>query len=133
MIHALVCDDYAPIANLVKIVLREDGIDVSTASDGTSALDLIRSLRPGLVISDIDMPGLTGLCMLKLLQSDATGLAKVPFILMSSADHQSEALKAGCNFFLTKPFSIEELRRIVAKALTQTENVPHERHVSRYS
>ncbi|HEU0020049.1 MAG TPA: response regulator [Dehalococcoidia bacterium] len=123
MVHALVCDDYEPIANLVKIVLGAAGFVVSTATDGTSALKLIRSIRPDLIISDVDMPGISGICLFKTLRSDTTGMANVPFILMSSVNYKLAALEAGCDYFLTKPFPLDDLRRIVSKALACRQEV----------
>jgi two-component system KDP operon response regulator KdpE len=117
MVHALVCDDYEPIVNLVKIVLNAAGIDVSTATDGIGALKLIHSIRPDLIISDVDMPGISGICLFQSIRSDTTGMAQVPFILMSSVNHKLEALEAGCDYFLTKPFPLDDLRAMVSRAL----------------
>ncbi|MDA0735337.1 MAG: response regulator [Chloroflexi bacterium] len=124
MIHALVCDDYEPIANLVRIALRQLGFKVSIASDGIGALDLIHSIRPGLIISDVEMPGLSGIGVYKSLQLDTTGLADIPFILMSSSNYELEALDAGCKLFLAKPFPIEDLRCAVSTALPCYEGIP---------
>jgi CheY-like chemotaxis protein len=123
MVHALVCDDYEPIVNLVKIVLNADGFEVSTALDGTSALSMIRSVHPDLIISDIDMPGISGTGLFKLIRSDTAGLANIPFILMSSGNNRLEALEAGCNYFLTKPFPIDALRQLVSKVLARQQGV----------
>lgn len=123
MVHALVCDDYEPIVNLIKIVLNADGFEVSTAFDGNSAQDMIRSIRPDLIISDVEMPGITGIGLFKLLRSDTTGMAKTPFILMSSANRKSDALEAGCSYFLTKPFPLDALRQMVSKALACQQEV----------
>jgi CheY-like chemotaxis protein len=73
VIHALVCDDYEPIANLITAFLDGMGITVTTAGDGNQALDLVHSLRPDLIISDIDMPGMSGIELFTALRSDATG------------------------------------------------------------
>ena len=123
MVQALVCDDYKPIVNLISIVLNADGIEVSTAPDGISALNIVRSIRPDLIISDVDMPGITGISLFKLLRSDTAGMAKIPFILMSSVNHQRDALEAGCNYFLAKPFSLDALRNMVSKALACQQEV----------
>lgn len=118
MIHALVCDDYQPVAQLVKVVLTDMGMAVSTAENGREALSLALKLRPGLIVSDIDMPDMGGIELFTALQEEATGLANIPFILMSSIDRRRAAQEAGCNYFLAKPFSIDEVRRIVRQALT---------------
>jgi CheY-like chemotaxis protein len=121
MIRALVCDDYEPIANLITAFLDGMGITVTIAGDGNQALDLIHNLRPDLIISDIDMPGLNGVELFTALRSDTTGLADIPFILMSSVDRQRDALEAGCSHFLTKPFTADEVRQMVRRALSGIE------------
>ena len=117
MVHAVVCDDYEPILRLIAVVLKGMGILVTVTQEGCEALDLVRKLRPGLIISDVDVPGLNGISLFKRVQSDNTGLASIPFILMSSVDRKWEALEAGCHYFLTKPFSIEDLQDTVRQAL----------------
>ena len=117
MVHALVCDDYEPILRLITVVLNGMGITATVAQEGGEALNLVSELRPGLIISDIDMPGINGISLFKKVQSDTAGLASTPFILMSSVDRKREALEAGCVCFLTKPFSIEDLQDIVRQAL----------------
>ncbi len=83
MIQALVCDDYEPIVRILTLVLEGLGIEVIAANDGDQALDLILKSPPGLIISDIDMPGPTGICIYKRLRVDTCGLDRIPFILMS--------------------------------------------------
>jgi CheY-like chemotaxis protein len=117
VVHALVCDDYEPILRLITVVLNGMGITVTVAQGGCEALDLVGKVRPGLIISDVDMPGLNGIGLFKEVQSDDTGLASIPFILMSSVDRKRDALEAGCDCFLTKPFSIEDLQETVRQAL----------------
>ena len=124
MIHALVCDDYEPIASLIQVVLHNMGISVTTAGDGKQGLDLARQLRPSLIISDVDMPGLNGIELFKALQKDTTGLALIPFILMSSIDRKKAAREAGCSNFLVKPFSIDEVRHMVVKLLIEEKDFP---------
>lgn len=117
MVHAIVCDDYEPILRLIAVVLQGMGMVVTVTQEGCEALDLVRELRPGLIISDVDVPGLNGISLFKEMQSDNTGLAGIPFILMSSVDRKWEALEVGCRYFLTKPFSIEDLQDTVRQAL----------------
>jgi CheY-like chemotaxis protein len=117
VVHAVVCDDYEPILRLIEVVLKGMGILATVTQEGCEALDLVRKLRPGLIISDVDMPGLDGISLFKEVQSDSCELAGTPFILMSSVDGKWEALEAGCHYFLTKPFSIEDLKDTVHQSL----------------
>lgn len=117
MVHAIVCDDYEPILRLITVVLNGMGITVTTAQEGCEALDLVGKVRPCLIISDVDMPGLNGIALFKEVRSSGMGLASIPFILMSSIDRKKEAFEAGCDCFLTKPFSIEDLQETVRQAL----------------
>jgi CheY-like chemotaxis protein len=101
----------------MTVVLKDMGIKVTSTSDGTQALNLINCLRPGLIISDIDIPGIDGISLFKAVRSDTSGLADTPFILMSSVDRMREARRAGCMHFLTKPFSIADVQQIIRNVL----------------
>lgn len=102
---------------LEESVLGPAGYRVQAASDGIAALAFAHNLHPHLVITDHQMPNLTGLELTERLQRD---LPEIPVILMTSEaskDLVLEALRAGAVDFLTKPFEAEQLLSAVGRAL----------------
>jgi signal transduction histidine kinase len=111
----LVVDDNADMRKYLKRILQEHW-KVDTASDGMLALTRIRKSPPDLVIADLMMPGLDGLALLRALREDAN-CAGVPVMVLSARaneDASVDALTAGADDYLPKPFSARELTARVA-------------------
>lgn len=111
----LVVDDMAIMRKqIVRLCNGLGYTDIVEATDGVQALQLIQNAKPpiGLVIADYDMPNANGLDLFKRIHGD-TRFGKLPFILMALEAEQSvvvEAIKAGINGYLLKPFSAEDLK-----------------------
>ncbi|ABD08512.1 PAS/PAC sensor hybrid histidine kinase [Rhodopseudomonas palustris HaA2] len=106
----LLADDNPDMRDYVTRLLGES-YEVETVGDGVAALEAAWKHRPDLVISDIMMPRLDGLSLLKALRSDST-LADVPVIFLSARageEARVEGLEAGADDYLSKPFSAREL------------------------
>ena len=91
--------------------LLEEGYAVESVSDGTAALLACRARRPDLVLSDVMMPKLDGLGLLRALRADPA-LASIPIILLSARageEARIEGAEAGADDYLSKPFSAREL------------------------
>jgi two-component system KDP operon response regulator KdpE len=104
----LVVDDERQIRLVLKTALSSRGYAVRTAEDGDEALHMFQAWAPGLVITDLRMPNMSGL---ELCRSIRTSSA-VPVIVLSVRSTEGdkvEALDAGADDYITKPFSIEEL------------------------
>jgi CheY-like chemotaxis protein len=106
----LIIDDDLDIRREVSEILREEGLDVMTASNGGEALRLLRtSLPPSLILLDLMMPGTSGWEFRRAQVADPA-LAAIPVLVFSSFDsgarNAADLRTAG---FLTKPFSIAEL------------------------
>jgi len=102
---------------MVEQMLADYGYEVRTASDGKEAREILCSWKPDLVLSDVNMPGVNGLQLLRIVKES---LGQVPMILMSGDNDvqvREEALAKGANAFLLKPFSKKQLRELVAKLL----------------
>ncbi len=116
----LVADDNREIREfLEQAVLTPAGYNVRSVGDGMSALTLARELRPDLVISDLQMPGLQGLELIRRLRQDRPTL---PVILMTSEGSEPvavEALRAGAADYLAKPFEAEQLLAAVGRSLAE--------------
>lgn len=114
----LVADDSSDIRQyLAEAVLGPAGYEVRAVGDGMSALTLVRELKPDVVITDYQMPNLTGLELTRRICSD---LPHPPVIMMTSAASEKlavDALRAGAFDFLTKPFQAELMLAAVGRAL----------------
>lgn len=104
----LIADDDPQMLRALRITLSAHGYDVTTASDGAAALDAAIRIHPDLVVVDLGMPGLTGLEVIEALR----GWTEVPILVVSGRSEswdKVEALDAGADDYVTKPFSADEL------------------------
>lgn len=107
----LVAEDDPGTLKLLSVVLQHQGHDVVETTTGTQAWDLIQRLRPDLVVSDINMPGMTGFDLLGQVRDDID-LALTPFILLTSLQERRDmrqGMRMGADDYLTKPFQSREL------------------------
>lgn len=115
-LRVLVVDDDADIALLINTVLtRRAGCVVDVAHDGLSALEKARDTRPDVVVTDIQMPGLTGIELLERLRAL---IPTVPVIVMTahaSVDYAVSALRANADEFVTKPFDNKTIAETVLR------------------
>ena len=105
-VRILVVDDDPVIVELLRVNFEIEGFEVVSAADGREGLDRARSEQPDVVVSDIMMPRLDGLQMLRQLRADPT-TARLPVILLSAkaqnADVQ-QGMELGAADYVTKPF-----------------------------
>jgi two-component system KDP operon response regulator KdpE len=108
MTRILVVDDEPPILRAMRINLRARHYEVAVAADGTTALRDAAKLRPDLVVLDLGLPDIDGIEVIHRLR----GWTQIPIIVLSgrtSSQDKVEALDAGADDYVTKPFSIDEL------------------------
>lgn len=109
----LVVDDYKTMIRIIRNLLKQLGFaNVDEASDGSSALDLMRQNEYGLVISDWNMEPMTGYELLREVRADDR-LSRTPFIMVtaeSKTDNVIAAKKAGVNNYIVKPFNAATLK-----------------------
>lgn len=104
----LIADDDPQMLRALRITLTARGYDVETAADGKSALDTAIRTRPDIVVIDLGMPGLTGIEVIEALR----GWTQIPILVVSGRSEswdKVEALDAGADDYVTKPFSADEL------------------------
>ncbi|MDO7882118.1 response regulator [Salinibacterium soli] len=104
----LIADDDPQMVRALRITLGARGYDVVVAEDGRGALDQAIATHPDLVVLDLGMPGLTGLEVIEALR----GWTDVPILVVSGRTEswdKVEALDAGADDYVTKPFSADEL------------------------
>ena len=101
---------------VIEAILRREGYDVVTAANGLDALsEMNREIHT--VITDLKMPGLDGMGLLRKLQADYPDVPVVMITAHGSVESAVEAVKLGAFDYLEKPFEQEQIRQIVAKAL----------------
>jgi two-component system, NtrC family, response regulator AtoC len=113
----LVVDDEANIRRVLAAQLAREGYEVHTAEDGEQALAMLREHHIDLVITDLRMPKLGGMELLRHALLVDPDLPVVIVTAHGTVDNAVEALKTGAFDYITKPFDQTELRAIVAKAL----------------
>jgi signal transduction histidine kinase len=109
--RVLVADDNADMRGYAARLLRREGWAVEAVADGRAALEAARERRPDLVLSDVMMPNLDGIGLLRALRADPATM-EIPVILLSARageDARVEGLSAGADDYLPKPFSAREL------------------------
>jgi CheY-like chemotaxis protein len=112
----LICDDEDSLRELIRAILNGD-YEFAEAVDGHEALDLIRRLKPDLVLADVMMPRLGGLELLAEVRKDPE-LERMPIIVVTAfAGERAAALEAGADGFLAKPFDPDELTATVEELL----------------
>ena len=113
----LVVDDEPNLRRVLSAQLERDGYDVHTAEDGEQALTILKEHHIDLVITDLRMPRIDGMELLRRTQKMDPELPVVMITAHGTVDNAVEALKTGAFDYLTKPFDQVEVRTIVAKAL----------------
>ncbi|MSP23716.1 MAG: sigma-54-dependent Fis family transcriptional regulator, partial [Myxococcales bacterium] len=113
----LVVDDEANLRRVLAAQLERDGYEVHTAQDGGQAIEFIREHHVDLVITDLRMPRVSGMELLRLMQTEEPELPVVILTAHATVDTAVDALKLGAVDYISKPFDQEEIRRAVRKAL----------------
>jgi DNA-binding response OmpR family regulator len=114
----VIVEDNEPVARILQEVLNDvPGYGAVTVLDAAVALDVISAVRPDLVITDVDLPGISGFALHDLLRGHADQrTASVPVLFMSSGEHHAEATRRGAPF-LGKPFDLDDLMDMVRRLI----------------
>jgi two-component system KDP operon response regulator KdpE len=123
MKRILVVDDEAQITRVLRKSLSAHHFEVRTAADGVSALELFSDLRPDLVITDLAMPDMDGIEVCREIRKSSS----VPIIVLSVKGDEKikvEALDAGADDYITKPFGMDELLARIRAALRRAPGEP---------
>ena len=113
----LIIDDEEAARYGISRALNGQGYLLEEAGDGVSALAKIAQFRPDVVVSDINMPGMDGIALLRHLNQEPEAPLVVLITAYGSEQVAIEALRSGAHNYLSKPFEVEELRLIVAGAV----------------
>ena len=129
--RVLVIDDEPPIRKLLRVGLSAHGYQTVEASSGRSALELLREQPPDLVILDLGLPDMQGHELLRTMRARND---KVPIVVLSSRDDETgkvQALDAGADDYVTKPFGMDELLARMRAALRHQLQTHGERPIFR--
>ena len=113
----LVVDDEESIREFLEIMLKKEGYEVSCAEDGAKAKDLLAKKTFDMVISDLQMPNMTGIELLKHVKETYSELVFMLITAFGTTESAVEAMKMGAYDYLTKPFKIDEVRINITNAL----------------
>ena len=112
-LKVLVVDDFATMRKIVRNILKQIGFeDIFEAEDGNAALRVIKSEKVGLVVTDWNMPNMGGLDLLREIRQNPQ-TSNLPVLMVTAEglkENVMEAVKAGVNNYVVKPFTAEVLQ-----------------------
>lgn len=118
MAKILIVDDEGDLRTLFGLCFLRRGHGIVVASNGAEGLACVAAHAPDLLVTDINMPVLDGLALLRQLRAD--GHADLPVIVLTArADQRAAATAAGADAFLVKPVSLRELRATAERLLAE--------------
>jgi len=113
----LVVDDEESIREFLEIMLKKEGYEITLAEDGQKAKDLLAKKSFDMIISDLQMPNVTGLELLKHVKESYPDIVFMLITAFGTTETAVEAMKMGAYDYLTKPFKIDEVRLNIHNAL----------------
>jgi len=117
--RVLCIEDNVSNLRLVGRIVEAEKHDFLMAADGPAALDLIRQERPDLILLDINIPGISGLEIARLVKADEA-LSAIPVIATTAnvlIGDRERCLEAGCDAYLPKPLDVRELQDVLRSYL----------------
>lgn len=116
--HILAVDDEPSMLRLLEISLRQAGYQPLTAKDGREALDVISTKKVDCVVSDLHMPRMDGLQLLKTIRQENADLPVIIVTAQGEIKSAIEAMKNGASDYILRPFDLEELEVAIKRALS---------------
>lgn len=114
----LIVDDFSTMRRIIKNLLRDLGfLNTHEADDGTTALPLLQAGGFDFLVTDWNMPGMTGISLLKAIRADPQ-LTKLPVLMVTAESKREqiiEAAQAGVNGYVVKPFTAATLEEKINK------------------
>ena len=115
--RVLVVDDEANARSALAELLREEGYSVETAADGFKALPKLDEFAPDIVVTDLKMPGLDGLGLMRKAHEQDAERAVIVMTAHGAVETAVQAMREGAADYLTKPINFEELALVVERSL----------------
>ncbi len=129
--RVLVVDDERSMREFLEIFLRSEGYAVRTADGVSAARQELEADEFDVVITDVQMPGGTGLELLRMTQGEAPESVVIVMTAFASTETAIEAMKAGAYDYVTKPFKVDEMRVVLEKALEKKQLFSENRRLRR--
>src|SRR5262245_36555878 len=117
----LIADDELNIRELLRRGFKQCGYEVTLAADGTEALEHLRKTEFDLVFTDIRMPGVDGIAVLKAAKDLSPAIEVVVATAFADLDTAVACVRGGAFDFVYKPFNIDDVQATVARALERRE------------
>jgi CheY-like chemotaxis protein len=118
----LIVDDNPVNMKLIRILLAGEGYDIRTASDANEALAVLREFRPGLILMDIQLPGIDGLELTRRLKA-APATRDIPILGLTAyamKGDEERILAAGCDGYIPKPINTRTLPKFIRECLERS-------------
>ena len=115
--RVMAVDDSQTMRDMISFTLRNAGFDVDVAVDGKDAIDKLSGAAPDLIITDINMPNMDGISLVKNLRADSR-FSTTPILILtteSDTNRKNEGRAAGATGWIVKPFDPEKLLQVVNK------------------
>ena len=114
----LVVEDHPTMRDAMRLVLEGEGFAIDEASDGDSALEMVRADPPDLVFLDLNIPGVSGTDVLRALKGDpSTAAVSVIIVTATGEEGRERVIRLGADEYFTKPFSPLALLGTVERVL----------------
>jgi len=114
----LIVEDHPTMREAMRLILENEGFDIREASDGATALSMVRDRHPDLMFLDLNIPGASGADVLSELKGDpATTGIRVIIVTATGEEGREYVLSLGADEYFTKPFSPTALLRTVERVL----------------
>jgi two-component system response regulator PilR (NtrC family) len=120
MASVLVVDDERSMRDFLKILLEKEGHKVATADNGEKALQILGNQPIDVVVSDIRMPGLSGIELLEAIKEEFADLPVIMITAFASPDDAVLAMKNGAFDYISKPFNVDEIKSVIESATSKT-------------
>ena len=121
MVKVLVVDDSAMVLEMVSAHLKQNGIEVLEAHDGSEAVEQLKTVTPDLVVTDVVMPKMNGYELCRWIKNNAS-TKDVPVIMCTTKSDEFDkywGMKQGADAYLTKPYHPPELIKTIKQLLSQ--------------
>jgi len=122
MTTILIVDDEKSMREFLKILLVKEGYEVLAAPDGEQALAMLAGNRVDLVITDIRMPGISGLELLAKIKDENEDIPVIMITAFASPNDAVQAMKDGAYDYISKPFNVDEIKTVIYAATNRTES-----------
>src|ERR1700730_16357247 len=123
MERVLIVEDEPAARNGLEQLLRSWGFIAESAADGRQALDKVTTFRPAIVITDLVMPGMDGLELLRALKEQGADVTTLLLTAQGTVETAVEAMKEGAYDYLTKPIDLQRLKILLDKIVERLQAV----------